>query len=170
MDDDQPHPPIYSDHRINLFVAKSRKELEAQQDSHWARELAEGSVSPAEWAYRLRKLATRTRNWAAIPCDTCGKPGAKPLYVFGSPAGVVGYIEDVLGVAVPGGRERLLESHEYAKALPIAREWPGLMDGPGCSARVLVFCVAHAPDGEVRIEPGYEEAFDTFHREAAPGT
>lgn len=153
MSDDPVQPPIYSDAQMNIYEAESTDELKRQVRAQWAREASEGAVSPQDIAYRLRQLATQAKNWPMIPCEKCGEPGAAPLYVFGSSTGVVKFIEEGLGVAVPGGRERLLMAHEASKAFPAEDGDYSQM----CSVRVLVFCGEHAPPTNLAIEPGYED-------------
>ncbi len=162
MKDDQPLPPVYSDRHVNIYVGKSQKELQGQQRAQWARELAEGSISPEDLAYRLRQLATNARHWDLIPCDQCGAPGERPFCVFGSPLGVLKYIENHLGLAVPGGREALLKMHAGSGLEHALQDF---LAQKVVSSRVLVFCAVHAPSDELVIEPGFKEEFKKFYKE-----
>jgi hypothetical protein len=146
-----PDRPIYSDADVNVYSATSSENLMRQQVAQWQRERSEGTETAEMRVYRDRQLATFARDYAAVPCDRCGAPGWHNLELWGAPAAMIDYIEQTLGVAVPGGRERLLAAHA--------------LDPTTTSHRVLVFCRAHHPNPErnIVIQDGHEgAAMDPF--------
>jgi hypothetical protein len=148
-----PQRPIYSDTDMNVYDATSFEDLKRQQVAQWQRERSEGTETAETRAYRDRKLAIYARDWAAVPCDRCSAPGWLNLELWGEPAVIVDYIEQTLGVAVPGGRGRLLAAHALSPTTT--------------SHRVLVFCRAHHPDPErnIVVQHGHEDcAFSSFWR------
>ena len=145
-----PPRPIYSDTDMNVYDATSFEDWMRQRVAQWQRERSEGTETVAMRAYRDRMQAIAADDFSAVPCDRCAAPGADRVEVFGSPLGVVAFIEQELGVAVPGGRDRLLAVH--AAKLGTS------------SLRVLVFCTSchPGPERSVAIEPGHEAGFSRW--------
>jgi hypothetical protein len=108
-------------------------------------------VHPDDCAYHCAYHRTRvpaTGRWALGPCDRCGAPGVRGLVVLGSPRGVITFIEQDLGLAVPC-RASLFAKKSTSATLNM------------CS-RVLVFCASchPGPESDIVMELGYRRPGD----------